>query len=510
MTKMMSPKVLSALLVLGLPSALSCQNANDDSGGEATGGSGQATGGGPTGGNGNNGGSSGGQTASGGAGSETGGAPVASGGAPAGGTQSGDGGASSGGGGLSGSGGLGTGGGGGDAAGGVLPGTSGYNCEPQEGELEPSRIAVEDVASGLDTPIYITHAPDDPRLFVVEQDGVIKIIEDGSVLSTPFLDINQKVSSPADAQSNFERGLLGLAFHPDYAENGLFYVHYSDQNGDTMIAEYSVSADPNVADDESEREVLHHEQPNSNHNGGAIVFGSDGYLYIGLGDGGGARDSSGNAQNEATLLGAILRINPLQDGDNAYSSPSDNLVDTVTSAAPEVWDIGLRNPFRIAFDACSGDLAIGDVGQDHFEELNFELAGGGHHNYGWPILEGTVCTPPNAQAQPPQECGDTSAFTPPLFDYAHTSQAPSVAAGAVYRGSAFPALRGAWFFSDYGGGRLWYTFFDRDAGTISEPVELTSSLGSVGGPASIQNGSDGELYISAATEGKVLKIVLSD
>lgn len=429
----------------------------------------------------------------------------------------GNGGDAAGGGGAGGAGDPGAGGGDGSggsmgngASGGILPGTDGYDCSPKEGTFAPGDLDLEEVVDGLDTPIFITHPPNDPRLFVVEQDGTIQVIEDGAVADAPFLDIADKVASPADSMMNFERGLLGLAFHPNYAQNGLFFVHYSDSAGDTTIAEYKVSSDPQVADAASERILLTVDQPNVNHNGGSIVFGSDGYLYIGLGDGGGSYDSSDNGQNPATLLGTLLRIDPLASGDEPYTTPAGNLIDTLPSAAPEVWDYGLRNPYRFAFDACTGDLAIGDVGQDNREEVDFENAGEGHKNYGWPIMEGTICTPPGMNAQPPAMCGDTSELTMPLFDYQHGAGAPAVVAGATYRGAEFPALRGTLFFADYGEGRLWFTSYDRTAGSIAEPTEVTTSLGTIGGPASIQNGSDGEVYITAAQEGTVLKIVLSN
>lgn len=395
-----------------------------------------------------------------------------------------------------------------------LPGADGYNCDPPQGDLTPSDLDVTELVSGLDFPVDLTHPPSDARLFIVEQKGAVRIFSEGELLDEPFLDISERVRTEADGGGR-EQGLLGMAFHPHYQDNGLFYLHYSsdlDRSGDTVIAEYSVSTDENIASAE-ERVVLTVAQPAGNHNGGSIAFGSDGYLYIALGDGGGGYDSYGNGQDPSTLLGAILRIDPRAQDKAPYGIPDGNLADSQTGAAREVWDYGLRNPYRISFDGCTGDLYIGDVGQSAREELNIERAGEGHKNYGWPIMEGLACTPePPAEGESlliPSECGDTLGFTLPHFDYPHTSQAPSVVAGGVYRGSTFPALRGTAFFSDFGSGRMWYTRYDRDADTISPPVELTSALGAINTPGAIANGSDGELYVVSAQDGVVYRLVSS-
>ncbi len=490
----------------------------DGSGGANTGGN-MNSGGGSTGG------ATGGANASGGQNPGTGG--IGTGGAGTGGMGAGgSGGSGGGGGGGTGTGGAGTGGddgsggngsggnGSGGDGGGIVPGTASYNCSPAEGSFAPGDIGVEELVSGLSVPILVTHAPDDPRLFVVEQGGTIQVVEDGAVAGT-FLDIADQVLSPSNpggAAFSAESGLLGLAFHPNYAENGLFYVHYTalSPQGETTIAEYSVStSDPNQADPGSARVMLTLTQPDHNHNGGTITFGSDSMLYIGLGDGGPllGSDPNGHGQNPATLLGSILRIDPVASGGEPYSSPSGNLKDTLASAAPEVWDYGLRNPFRFNFDGCTGDLYIGDVGQSRKEELNIEKAGEGGKNYGWNIKEGTVCRPAGGGV-PAADCSDTSGLTEPVFDYDNPGGA-AIIGGAVYRGSEFPALLGTYFFADNGNGRVWITQFDREANSISEPVNITSSLGALSKPAAIQNGNDGELYIAEAQSGSILKIVLA-
>jgi glucose/arabinose dehydrogenase len=271
-----------------------------------------------------------------------------------------------------------------------VPGTNGYDCTPPSGEV-PALKATAVVSSGLTEPIYLAHAPNDDtgRLFVVERAGTVRIVKSGAVVAKAFLDIKSKVV--AGTANGDERGLLGMAFHPSYATNGLFYVHYSDKadpnnTGDSIIEEYKVgSASPDEADPASGRLVLKVEQPDNsstlfrNHKGGAINFGSDGFLYIGLGDGGGSGDTDashgpGNGQNLAVLLGKMLRIDPVKGASAAYSSPPGNLKDKMAAAAPEIWDYGLRNPFRSSFDGCTGDLYIGDVGQDKWEEIDIEKA----------------------------------------------------------------------------------------------------------------------------------------
>lgn len=377
-----------------------------------------------------------------------------------------------------------------------VPGTSAYDCSPPDGEVPALQLT--EVVSGLDSPLLVTHPPDDDRLFIVEREGTIRI-HDGSLLGTPFLDIEDLVLGPGDGLGGYqeERGLLGLAFHPNYAENGLFYVHYSARgsntdfsDGDTVVAEYQVSSDANVADATSERIVLSATQPATNHNGGTISFGSDGYLYIALGDGG---TGGSEAQDTSTLLGSILRIDPTGQSDGDYTVPAGNLSETMAGAAAEIWSYGLRNPYRLNFDGCTGVMYIGDVGQIAVEEVNIENPGDGHHNYGWPIMEGSECYMPSTGC-------DESGLALPAIDYPHPSDGgASITGGAVYRGSAIPALRGHYFYADHVNGYIRSFVYDAMTETISTPVDRRSDLDpstSISGITSIQNASDGELYFT--------------
>ena len=415
---------------------------------------------------------------------------VGSGGASAGGASTG--GASSGDGGQ----GAGTGG-----SAGPVPGSSSYDCAPASGTI-PELQATPVVTEGLDQPLYLTHEPNgEPgRLFVLEREGRVRIIENGVLLQEPFLDFASKVAQGG------EQGALGLAFHPNFAENGLFYLHYSDNaagsEGDSVFAEYRVSADPNVADAASGRVVLEVAQPEmQNHKGGSIAFGRDGLLYIGLGDGGGGGDPEDNGQNVESLLGKLLRIDPEASGEDEYTVPEGNLWDTLPTAAPEIWDYGLRNPFRFSFDGCTGDLYIGDVGQDELEEVDIERAGEGGKNYGWNTMEGTACY------QPESGC-DQTGLTLPAFDYGH-DVGQSITGGAVYRGSAIPALRGTYFYADYQSNAVWSLAYDRGTGTASVPVSHTQELNNVSEIVAITNGADGELYF-VSRQGGIFKLEAVD
>lgn len=379
-----------------------------------------------------------------------------------------------------------------------VPGAEGYDCSPATGEVPALKATkVADVAN----PMVLAHEPggDANRFYVLDGEGKVMLVQDGTV--STFLDFSSKVYaalSPGD-----ETGALGMAFHPDYAENGLFYVHYSEGAGnsaDTIIEEYTVSADPNVADPASARLVLKVDQPSNrkNHKGGAINFGKDGYLYIGLGDGGGAGDPDRNGQNVALLLGKILRINPLEEGANAYSIPAGNLKDTMASAAPEIWDYGLRNPFRSTFDGCTGDFYIGDVGELTLEEFNVEKAGEGGKNYGWNTMEGNQCF------QPMTGCNQDG-ITLPVHTYPR-STGQSITGGAVYRGTAIPALRGTYFFAEYWmPAKVFMTVYDRATGMVSTPVRVQALSEGVPSITAINNGADGELYILSLDNG-VFKI----
>jgi glucose/arabinose dehydrogenase len=270
------------------------------------------------------------------------------------------------------------------------------------------------------------------RLFVLEKEGRIRIIENDQLLETPFLDITDRVGSNGN-----EQGLLGMAFHPGYQENGRFFVNYTDANGDTVIARFQVSSDPNVADPNSEAALLGVDQPFANHNGGGLVFGPDGYLYAGLGDGGSQGDPNGNGQNTDVLLGKILRIDV--DSAEPYAVPSDN------PFGNEVWAYGLRNPWRLSFDRTTGDLYIGDVGQGQWEEIDFIPAGSpGGANFGWDHREGAH----------DYEGGGPEGMIDPVAEYSHPEGGCSVTGGYVYRGS-MPEWNGIYVYGDYCTGMIW-------------------------------------------------------
>lgn len=349
------------------------------------------------------------------------------------------------------------------------------------------------VTEGLTRPVYLTHAFDG-RLFVVEQDGAIRIIENEQLLSEPFLDINERVDS-----DDYEQGLLSMAFHPNYATDeqpgtGIFYIYYTDNNGNTVVSHFQVSDDdPNRANADSETIILQVEQPYANHNGGLIKFGPDGYLYIGLGDGGSGGDPLGHGQNLATLLGSMLRIDVSQAGDS-YEIPADNPFVNDRDARPEIWAYGLRNPWRFSFDRLTGDLYIADVGQAMWEEVSFQPGNSsGGENYGWNIMEGSVC-------YSAASC-DHSGLTLPIFDYDH-SKGCSITGGYVYRGRQFPELTGNYFTADYCSGIVWRLFPDPDgSGRWLEAEFPTTSLII----PSFGEDVNGELYI-VAHSGAVYQI----
>ena len=301
-------------------------------------------------------------------------------------------------------------------------------------------IELTDFADGFSSPLALKNAGDE-RLFVVEQGGVIKIVDvNGVVNSNPFLDIQSIVNAGG------ERGLLGLAFHPGYQTNGRFFVHYSNNSGDTQISEFSVSASNlDIADPNSEVMLLTVSQPFSNHNGGTIAFGpQDGYLYIGLGDGGGGGDTNNNAQNPTLLIGKLLRIDiDIQSGDNNYGIPSDNPFISDPNTRDEIWATGLRNPFRFTMDPETNSIWIGDVGQNAREEVNRASLSQAGLNYGWRCYEGNA--PFNTSG-----CPDESELTFPIFDY-NWNGGGSVIGGYVYRGDLYSDLQDVYVFGDIDG-----------------------------------------------------------
>lgn len=295
----------------------------------------------------------------------------------------------------------------------------------------PNNFTWQLIASGLDRPVDLQ--PDGSgRLYVIEKYGHIHIIENGQPVSTPFLNIEDRVND-----SSNEMGLLGLAFHPNYAQNGYFFVNYTGSGGDTFISRFQVSGDPYLADPSSEVNLLRIKQPFQNHNGGGLVFGPDGYLYAGLGDGGLSNDPMGNGQKINTLLGKILRLDV--DSAEPYAIPADN------PFGNEIWAYGLRNPWRIAFDPLTGDLYIGDVGQGMWEEIDYLPAGSpGGVNFGWDFREGAHPFEGNAPA----------GLTDPVAEYSHDEGGCSVTGGYVYRG-AMPDWVGIYLYGDYCTGSIW-------------------------------------------------------
>jgi len=330
------------------------------------------------------------------------------------------------------------------------------------------------IEGGLTRPTYLTHAGDD-RLFVIEQPGRIRIVENGQLLDRPYLDITDKVTTNSN-----EQGLLSVAFHPDYANNGQFWVNYTrPKDGATVIERYVVSQDdPNRAAAQSGKVILVIAQPEPNHNGGLVKFGPDGYLYIGMGDGGSAGDPHGpigNGQDLTALLGKILRID-VTDQDT-YAIPASN------PFGNEIWSYGWRNPWRFAFDRATNDLYVADVGQNVYEEVHFQPADSpGGENYGWRIMEGMHCFDPR------QGC-DQSGLVLPVAEYSHDEGGCSVTGGYVYRGLEYPALNGTYFFGDYCSGIIWSLQREGEQWPMTKRLETGVQISSFGEDV------NGEMYV---------------
>ena len=347
-------------------------------------------------------------------------------------------------------------------------------------------------ASGLEIPVDITHAGDE-RMFVVGKKGKIFIVDTAGVVSDQlFLDISTRVNS------NFsERGLLGLAFHPDYANNGYFFVNYTGLSGETVVSRFEVSSDPDVADASSEKIILRENQPFPNHNAGDLAFGPDGFLYIPMGDGGDGGDPLNSGQTRTSLLGKILRID-IDNGD-PYAIPSDNPFVNDDFTQDEVWALGLRNPWRISFDRLTYDLWIGDVGQNAWEEISVQPAASqGGENYGWRCYEGDATFNLG-------NCEDRSNFVFPVFAYRNNrfEDGCSVTGGFVYRGTRFPGMYGNYIFADYCSGKIWSIAPQDNDGNW----EVTDQ-GKFSPPDFSTFGEDanGELFVASIGQGTIYRV----
>lgn len=355
----------------------------------------------------------------------------------------------------------------------------------QPADLDALEIELQEITAGLDQPLKVVSAYDgNDRLFVVEKGGTIRIVLNGKLNPEPFLDITERVGS-----EGAEQGLLGLAFHPNFPETNVLFVNYTNTDGNTTISRFTVADD--LADPGSEEMLLTVEQPAANHNGGHLLFGADSYLYIGLGDGGGAGDQFSNAQNGATLLGSMLRLDV--DSGDPYGIPEDNPFVGDDNYRPEIWATGLRNPWRYDFDRETGDLYIADVGQNQIEEVNVQPGDSqGGENYGWPIMEGTTCFDAN-------EC-DQTGLVLPVTEYTHDDGC-SITGGNVYRGETYPQMAGVYFFSDFCSGNIWgLTQVDGEWQTrlLAEPGYSVSSFG---------EDEAGELYLVDLASGILYAIV---
>ncbi len=383
-------------------------------------------------------------------------------------------------------------------------------------------ISLTKVTSGVTAPTAIVSAKDGSgRLFVVEQAGLIQIIKNGGLQSIPFLDIRGKVLNQG------EEGLLGLAFAPNYNQSGQFFVYYTQSDMSEVLARFQVSSNPDVADPNSELQLMVIPHPvYPNHNGGQLAFGPDGYLYISVGDGGGAGDPNQNAQNLGVLKGKILRIQPpvtipgspaplptgghlvylplienlFMAGKN-YGVPGSNpFWSNYPAAQPEIWAYGLRNPWKFSFDSQTGDLYIADVGQDTMEEIDFQAAGSaGGQNYGWNIMEGTLCFPSGTTGG----CTPPANYVGPVATYTHgtnDSTGCAVIGGYVYRGQLYPSLQGIYLYGDYCSGKIWGLTWQSSSWQTQQLLQTTLGITTFG------QGEDGTLYVADTKGGAIYKI----
>lgn len=359
---------------------------------------------------------------------------------------------------------------------------------PQASIPDPTGYRWEEIARGFDRPLDLTHAGDgNGRIYIVEQVGLIHVMVDEQVLSKPYLDIRDRVGSGA-----FEQGLLGLAFHPEYTRNVSFFVNYTDRSGNTVISRFHEFTDPSIPTANSEARLLEIPQPFANHNGGGLAFGPDGYLYIGLGDGGSGGDPQGNGQSLNTLLGKLLRIDV--DGGNPYAIPPDNPFANGGGRA-EIWAYGLRNPWRFSFDNHTGDLYIADVGQNIWEEVNFVPDGlPGGLNFGWDYREAGHAF----EGSPPANL----TLIDPVVEYNHAGGHCSITGGFVYRGQALPAWQGVYIYADYCSGVVWGLVHTASGDWQSQQLfDLPVSISSFGVD------QQGELY-AVGQEGIIYRLVV--
>lgn len=346
-------------------------------------------------------------------------------------------------------------------------------------------INLEEFATGFTAPVEITHA-NDSRMFVVQQNGIIKIIQpNGSVNSANFLDISSKITYGG------ERGLLGLAFHPQYSTNGYFFVYYNDTSGNITVARYTRSSNPDVADAATEKIILNQPKPFDNHNGGSIHFAPDGYLWIVTGDGGSGGDPNNNGQNKNSLLGKLLRLDINSTG--PYNIPADNPF-VGTDGADEVWAYGLRNAWKFNFDTVSGNVMIADVGQGNIEEINRMPITQSGINYGWRCYEGN-------NAYNTSGCAAQSTMTFPVAAYNHSGGRCSITGGYVYRGLQYPALQGKYIFADYCSTQI---------GILNNDDSITWSAAFSGNNFSTFGiNNQNELFVAAVNNGKIFKVTTS-
>ena len=360
-------------------------------------------------------------------------------------------------------------------------------------EVGAPRFKLKKITSGLELPVQITHAGDGSgRLFVVEQKGRIRIIKDGAVNDAPFLEIAERISCCG------ERGFLGIAFPPDYAAKQYFYVSYTNVDGHTTISRYATSADPDKADPDSEEVLLILEQPYADHNGGRIVFGpKDGYLYIGSGDGGSYTDPHNSGQDTGILRGKILRVD-VESGAHPYDIPAGNPFIGVEGYRDEIWALGLRNPWGFAFDKLTGDLYFPDVGNAKREEVNYQPAESrGGQNYGWSIMEGSICF------EPLHATCSAEGLISPVTEYSHL-QGCAIVGGAVYRGTEYPYLQGAFIFADFCRGRVW--LLKRPDAGVEDGWQSRLLLNAGVPVSSIGEDEEGNVYVAGHQDGFIALI----